>query len=903
MASAAVINLGKPLDGFLRRALVLGIISLGWYGPTAMAKEPSLTAIELYDGASGSSYIQLADVLINGKAELRSCGEPASTPIDKSMYSHLPKVALGAGGVLERGTDGVLRYGNGAGESSCVVPDNVKFEHNGSYTPAAMADLADLRGRVAAAGSDAAAGLQPLKKGVKLVFVAAPDVEQSEFLLAQRVSTEAGWQNYLAKYPAAAHTSEGKHVLASLYVDGGVTALSNYQKSASTASPSFPDLKHAKAEAVRAHAVLPNSEPEIKLAGEIQNSLAALVAKGQTELEAYNEALTTASPGYVHLQNAGAFAEAISGVDPGYAPGLKFLGEVVQLNNAFEAAVRSAASAAEAKKWDEALKLLQPFRQFAGESPRISQVIDGAYASYYDQGNQLDQAKDWQHSITAYKNALKAKETAEARSLLKSAESQFEATQNETAAKAALEKSKTFELQHEMIPAYEVLTSLSESQQAMVKEDITRLAPDYVTAASQRAKDIAKAYPTIQGIGDEKAVESAYAFLQRANELSTDEAASQAFQSRMQNLGDELSTWFLERAKHSLLRPLGSGTELGWAYLKEAESYKAANLEMVRDQMKMADTAHGMHSRLSIRVQFRDQTSQRQSEGFANQMESAIAAGLDTSGMPVKVVRSADSSHLDVEPDFAIAGDVLEHHISAPPTVESVDSKFINELRTAQAALQGAEAKGNKKEINDLNRQVGLAQKKVEDARTLLDSIAKSKTEDIIRPYTYKKTTYDVVNRVVLQFRIDDTFSGQKGEPVQVSEQDKKQFVVFSDVKPEDANGIKSQGTLPDTTELQTELENTARENLIKKVQGKIVELPHKMYDAGRKKEEEGYSDDAGEAYMRYLNVAPADQLMEREHAQKFLTEQFNFLTFPGMIHEPSRPAPALEQGMATPKN
>ena len=76
--------------------------------------------------------------------------------------------------------------------------------------------------------------------------------------------------------------------------------------------------------------------------------------------------------------------------------------------------------------------------------------------------------------------------------------------QDQAAANAALEKSKGFELQHDMIPAYEVLTSLPAGQQVIVKDDITRLAPDYVTAASQRAKDIAAAYPTIQGIGDER---------------------------------------------------------------------------------------------------------------------------------------------------------------------------------------------------------------------------------------------------------------------------------------------------------------------------------------------------------------------------------------------------------------
>ena len=197
----------------------------------AGAKEPSLTAIELYDGASGPAYVQLADVLINGKGEIRSCAGAESGSIEKSAYNKFPKLVLVPGGVLERGSDGVLRYGAGSGSAACVVPENVKFEHNASFTAAVMADSADLRARAVATGSDGSAAAQPLKKGVKLVFVAAPDVEQAEYLLAQRIGNETGWQGYLAKYPASPHTDAAKKVLASMYVDDGQKALSAYQKS------------------------------------------------------------------------------------------------------------------------------------------------------------------------------------------------------------------------------------------------------------------------------------------------------------------------------------------------------------------------------------------------------------------------------------------------------------------------------------------------------------------------------------------------------------------------------------------------------------------------------------------------------------------------------------------------
>ncbi len=64
------------------------------------------------------------------------------------------------------------------------------------------------------------------------------------------------------------------------------------------------------------------------------------------------------------------------------------------------------------------------------------------------------------------------------------------------------------------------------------------------------------------------------------------------------------------------------------------------------------------------------------------------------------------------------------------------------------------------------------------------------------------------------------------------------------------------------------------------------------------RRKQDGYTDDAGEAYMRYLNVAPADQLTEREHAEKFLSEQFNFQTFPGQQRStPSAPGSGARAG------
>jgi len=118
-----VTGLRGPLAGIL----VLAGACLGLYAPAASAKDVPLTAIELYDGPSGAAYVQLTDVLINGKAEMRDCSPSGAGAVDKSAYGKMGKVTLVVGGVLERGPDGVLHYSSPSGQTICVAPENAKF--------------------------------------------------------------------------------------------------------------------------------------------------------------------------------------------------------------------------------------------------------------------------------------------------------------------------------------------------------------------------------------------------------------------------------------------------------------------------------------------------------------------------------------------------------------------------------------------------------------------------------------------------------------------------------------------------------------------------------------------------------------------------------------------------------
>jgi hypothetical protein len=302
-----------------------------------------------------------------------------------------------------------------------------------------------------------------------------------------------------------------------------------------------------------------------------------------------------------------------------------------------------------------------------------------------------------------------------------------------------------------------------------------------------------------------------------------------------------------------------------------------------------------MHSKLSIRVQFRDQTSQRNSTGFIPQLEDAIITGLEAP--TIKAVRFGEATG-GVEPDFQLAGDVLEHQISETTNIEAKESKYragthddpndewnkanrayeaaMRQLASDQSALQGAEAKGKKRDVEDAKAKVDADQKAVSDAQALADSLPKTVTSDVIRPYQYVRKTIDVKNTIKLQFRIGETLTGQMGDAVVEEKVDPRQFVSLDEVKADDTEGVKLGGTTPNTGEMQTALDNSARDELVQKVRLKVQELPRAVYDAGKTREQEENVDGAGEYYLRYLSCTAEDGSAERRHAKEYLAEKFN---------------------------
>ena len=888
MTLYVVIREVSRLPGFLLKSVALLVLGLGWCAQTALAKLPSLMAIELYDGPAGAAYVQLGDVLINGKAELRDCTPFQNEPVDKTIYGKMQKVILASSAVLERDKDGILHYSEGD-KTLCVVPDNVKFDHGGTYTLSELVDRGPLGGTLIVPSSDAPSGVPPLAKGVKLVFVLAPDQEFAEFLRAQRAADAAGWVKYISLYPASSHIVLANLALASLYVEASQASLGAFQRSAASESPSYKDLKDAKDYADKARATNADLPPIAEVLGKIRANLTDIAAQGRKELDAYQVALRGRTPGYIHLQNAKKLSDAINGIDSALAVGQNLLNDVMMASNALDSALRSAESAVVAKQMDQAMEFIAPSRAFADEIPRLEAVIDAAYGYDLQTGKQFGDAGDWQKAIKQYEKAVKAKDTPDVQGFLKEAHRQLVIAQDKAAAAKALEISKTYEQQNDMIDALETLYFLTPAQQALVADDLERLKDPYVQSAVKAEKELQKANSPIRGLSDEIGIEKAYTYLERAYDLSKVDS----YQDTLDILGDDLSNYFVEKARAYLTKPSGSGTELGWTYLQEALHYKRSN-QAAHELMTANTAAHAMHSKISIRVQFLDQTSQR-SVGFSHQLEDAVIGALE--GPTFTAVRFGETKG-EVDPDFQLAGVVLEHQITQTFKSEPRDSSYRvatreepspewvkadnaleaakRQLTTDQSELGGAEAKGKKHDVKQMAAKIAADNSAIEAAQAVADGLPKTHTVDVTRSYQYIQKTAHIKNTIKLQFRIGDILSGRMGDPISVEKDDPKDFVTLQDVKADDLNNIKRDETAPDQTELQTALENDVRNDLVQKVLLQVQELPHQIYEVGKSREQEENDDGAGEYYLRFLSCTTENGTAEREHAKVFLAQKFN---------------------------
>ena len=878
---------GNVLQSKVLPALLLAILAT----PRAQAKETPLTAIELYDSAKGPAYLQLTEVLINGKQELRICTGSAQR-IDKSVYGKLPKALLSGATSLKRAPDGVMSLETG-GSATCVVPANLKFEKDETLTPAQLAERAVVQATVLSTSSNSTGNSIPaFKPGVELRFVAVPDVELAEYLRAERAAALPAWQDYLGRYPTGAHANSARQAAVSLLVKAGEANLASYRKSVSTSSPTIADLKDAKTRGDQALTLVPNSPAALQLKNTVGTELAALSEKAQSELQGYKQALESHGPGYVHLENATKLVEQIIEVNPQFDQAQSLQNDIASEHRKVDSSLRAAESLQNSQHYDEALSGIAPYGSFAAEEPRISAILNAAYKYHFDKGTTFIGGQKWAEAIAELQKAEAINKTPETAASLKKAQEQLSTSQTRQAVDEALAKSEEFANQHQYIDAYEVLAALPSSSRPLVAERMESLEPNYIKEASDKAKSLQLAHTPIRGRADEVGVLRAYDLLQGAYSLSED---NKQLKLRLDVLSASLSDYYLQQAKRYFQKPLGSGAGLGWLYLDQSQLFEA-NRADVRDERTKNSAAYQMRSKLSIRVVFRDQTSRRDSAGFADQMSDAIATGVETSGLPVRVIRPGDTS--DVEPNFQLVGDVLQHRPVLNSKVDAMESKYrvgareipneewnkasreyeaaTQELQKFQRVLEGAQARGKKKEIADAITAVSNAETKVQQARRKMDALPKTNPEDIIKPYSYTKRTIDLAAVVEVAFRILD-MSGDAVEPAtSINKTNHTEVVVLENVKSEDTEGVKTQGSPPDGLQFLNDVEIDARDTLIKTVVAKVQTLPQKILALARKQAQDGDLDGAAEKYILYLNATPEGPTPARAESQKFLEEQFN---------------------------
>ncbi len=859
---------------------------------TTYAKDAPLTAVVLFDGPQGAGYVQITDAELNGKTEVRSCY--GISKLDKNSYNGLPRASLMGASSLRRGADGVLLL-TANGKSVCVVPSNLKFEHSVELTPAEAAEQAVIRGMpVSSSPRDAA--IPAFKTGVQLVFIAAPDPELAEFLRTQRANTLRDWQNFLNRYPSSSRREFVQNAIAGFHQLAAEAAFAQYQSTGSTKTRDIAMLRQAYLEAEAASDASPGFKPSAEFIDSIGRELDNLARADQTRLQAYRQALQDHTPGYSQLSAAKQHVERLLEVRPDYAPLLSLHREIAAEQRKLETTIVNAQVLAVEGRYDQAFNSLGPYAAFASEMARIDGVINAAFKYHYENGQKLAAHEEWEKAGLEFSKAASIRpDRKEAEAAADNASTQLETQRDHEAANAAVLQSDEYAQKHQIVEAYNVLADLPEKQRALVTSQLAALSHDYLGAAVRQAQKLQQSHVPIKNATDESAALEAYVLCDRASSLADDPAIT----VKRDFLSDKISDYYLDQANRYLQKPNGSGAGLGFLYLKQAVRYGITNADNLKAERARYEPIYERRAQLSVGIALGDQTSRRDSHGFADQLADAITSALDSSGMPISVVRNPSEIEVSLQPHFMLVGQVLEHRVVKNESLEAPESKYRagthetesptwletesdyesaqKRLSSAQLALDDAQAQHKKKQVvADAADAVDQAQNSVDELRHKLDATEQSRVEIVIQSYHYKKKTIDLTASAEIQFQFRDRAGNFVGESADVRKDKHSATVVVQDVKAEDTEGITNRGVEPDGAQLLTDLEIDARNSLVAAVRQKAAELPASVLQAARALTQKGDTEGAGELYVLYLNSTPPGVSPDRDEAVKFLHEQFN---------------------------
>jgi hypothetical protein len=876
----------RPKRFWLALSLLLG------FSTATYAKETPLTAVVLFDGSQGATYVQITDLAVNGKVEVRSCD--GVSRLDKNTYHGLPRASLVGASSLQRGANGILTLTVNE-KSSCIVPSNLKFERSVELTPAEAAEQAVIRG-TPVSGSPGNGAIPAFKPGVQIVFIAAPDVEHAEFLRTQRANTLKDWLDFLARYPSSTRRTPAQQAVAGFHVQAAEAAFAQYQASSGGKNPDLALLRQTYLEAQAADQASPAYKPAAQLMDNIKRELDNLSRPDEAHLQAYRKALQDHTPGYAQLTAARQHLEHLLEVQPDSGSLLDLRREIGTEHRKLETAVVSAQTQVFTASYDQALNTLGPYTALASEIPRVDAVINAAFKYHFESGQKLANHQEWEKAGVEFGKAAAIRpERKEAQAAADNAASQLEAERNQGEANTAVLESDEFARNSQFVEAYNVLADLPDKQRALVASQLATLAHDYLPAAVRRAQKLQESHVPIKSPADMSAALEAYVLWDRANSLGDDPAIT----VKRDFLSAKVSVYYLDQANRYLQKPGGAGAGVGWLYLKQAARYAITDADKVKDQMARYEPLHQQQTQLSVGIEFRDQSSRRDSHGFADQLADAITSGFDGSGVPVVIARNPASTGESIPPAFTLVGQVLEHRVVRKESLETPESKYRaathetkspawlqaesdynsahQQLSSAQQRLADAQTQHKKKQvIADANDGVQQAQKTVDELRHKLDTTEQNRVETVIASYHYTKKTINLTASVEVEFQFRDRAGNLAGQPADIRKDKHSTTVVVQDVKAEDTEGITNLGVEPDGAQVLTDLEIESRNALVKAVQEKAAELPAAVLHSARELAQKSDSDGAAELYVLYLNSTPRGTSPEREEAIKFLRDQFN---------------------------
>ena len=873
-------------------AVVVIAVLVGGASITTYAKEVSLTAVVLFDGPKGAAYVQITDAALNGKTEVRSCD--GVSKLDKNTYNGLPRVSLADASSLQRGADGVLKL-TANGKSVCILPSNLKFERSAELTPAAAAEQAIIRGTIVPT-SPRDATIPEFKPGVQLVFIAAPDVELADFLRAQRANTVTDWEDFSTRYPSSTRRVSAQNAIAGFHEQAAEAAFAQYQRSSGGKAPDLAKLRQAYLEAQTASQSSSDYKPTAQLMNAIGRELDNLARPDQTQLQAYRKALQDHTPGYGELSAAKLHVARLLEVRPDYAPLLSLQREIAGEERKLDATIVNAQVLIAESHYDQAVNSLGSYVAFASEIPRLDAVLSAAFQHHYERGKKLAASQDWDKAVVEFGKAMAIRpDRKDVQAAADNAAAQIETERNQQAANTAIQESDEFARKNQFVEAYNVLADLPEKQRALVTSQLSALSHNYIGAAVRRAQSIQESHIPIKSPSDANAALDAYVLWDRASSLGDDPAIT----VKRDFLSAKISAYYLDHANRYLQKASGSGAGVGWLYLKQAVRYGITDVDSLKGEMSRYEPVYQRQSQLTVGIVFRDQTSRRDSHGFADQLADAVTSGFDSSGIPIAVVRNSSEGQEAQPPNFTLVGQVLEHRMVKTANLEAPESKYRagaheeknpawlkiegdyesaqQQLSAAQHALTDAQDQHKKKQvIADATDTVQQAQKSVDDLRHKLDTTEQSRRETVLESYHYTKKTIDLTASVEIEFQFRDRAGNFVGQPADVHKSKHATTVVLQDVKAEDTDGITNQGVEPDGAQFLTDMEIDSRNALVKAVREKAAELPAAILQAAKTLAQQGDADGAAELYVLYLNTTPQGASPGRDEAVKFLRDQFN---------------------------